>query len=264
MEAKINHLRLLKYLFGMVVVGSILGIENSQEFGCIMGLEMLSVGNLIFLLLSSSLLYTAIKSNNSKLAIKVLVLETTIWIVKYILYKGGYITGFGGTANPINVVYDFISIGLRIWILLILTKKIKYKIAISVLTSILLVVLKINLFALPWYTKYMWELEDKQTEQQKIELIGKYTGTIRKLSNNKIEQIELKIDTAKLEFLDGEPFNLEQEYFFNLNYPNIGGIRTDKGMIYDLYIDKLDKDSLIFHLEDMSKKEYLLSLKTKR
>ena len=137
----------------MVVIGSILGIENSQALGCMIGLQMLSIGNLIFLTTSVALLTIAMKSNNSNVALKLLLIETVIWVTKYLFYKGGYITGFGGTANPINVVYDFVAIAFRIWFVLSLSKYAKCKISGGVILALLLVIIKIHFFALPWFTK---------------------------------------------------------------------------------------------------------------
>ncbi len=248
----------------MVIVGSVIGLENSQAFGCVIGLEMLSIGNLIFLIISSILLYKAIKTNDPKIVIKLVAFETIIWIAKYLFYKGGYVTGFGGTANPINVIYDFVAIGIRIWVLILLLSKSKYSLIGAIISSLLLVILKINVFAFPWFTKTMWELEDKRTEKQKTEIVGNYSGTILQLSNNQVRQIELRIDTAKLTFINDQPFNFKKEYHFGLDYPNIGGIATDQGLEYDVSIEKMNKDSLIIYFEDMLEKKYKLKLKTER
>ena len=139
----------------MVVIGSIMGIENSQAFGCVVGLEIISIGNLIFLLISTTILYKAIQTTDSKFVFKLVILETIIWITKYLFYKGGYVTGFGGTANPTIVVYDFIAIGLRFWILFSISNQLKFKLVGSFLTSILFVALKIYVFAFPWFSKPM-------------------------------------------------------------------------------------------------------------
>ena len=140
----------------MVIIGSILGIENSQAFGCVGGLEMLSIGNLIFLIISSTILYKAIKTSDLKIVFRLMILEGIIWIAKYIFYKGGYVTGFGGTANPTNVVYDFIAVGLRTWILLSILTNRKFKLIATILASIFFVVLKIYVFAFPLFTKTIW------------------------------------------------------------------------------------------------------------
>lgn len=248
----------------MVVIGSIVGIENSQAFGCVTGLEMISLGNLVFLIISSILLYRAIKTSDSKILYKLLILETIIWIAKYLFYKGGYVTGFGGTANPTNVVYDFIAIGFRLWIILSISNYHKFKLITSVLVSVLFVVLKIYVFAFPWFSRTMWELEDKRTEKQRIEILGNYTGTINQISNNEKRPIELRIDSNQMSIINEQPFNLKEDYHFGLDYLNIGGIGTENGLEYDISIEKLDEDSLILNFEYMYEIKYNLKLKTER
>ena len=198
MKKRTDIKKLLKSLLGIIVIGSIVGIENSQALGCVTGLEMISLGNLIFLTISSMLIIRAIQTSDSKILYKLLILETIIWIAKYLFYKGGYATGFGGTGNPTNVIYDFIAIGLRLWILLSISNHQKLKLITAISVSIFFVVLKIYVFAFPWFTKTMWELEDKRTEKQKIEILGNYSGSINQISNNQQEPIKLRIDSNQL------------------------------------------------------------------
>jgi len=254
----------LKLLLGMVVIGSIIGIENSQDFGCVIGLEMLSVGNLIFLIISAILIFMSINTRNSNLIIKLLVTETIIWVLKYLFYKDGYMTGFGGTENPINVVYDFIAIGLRIWILLRLVNSSKLNFIGALVIPTLIVALKINIFALPWFSTKMWELEDKRTDKQRIQLIGNYNGTINEISNKQLESIKIRIDSQMMTIETKQHLNLKEKYNFNLDYPNFGGIGTDNRQEYKIEIEKFDKDSLIMKFEEFHDEKYRLKLKTER
>lgn len=254
----------MKFLLGMVVVGSIIGIENSQAFGCVVGLEMLSIGNLIFLIISSVLIIQAIKTTDKKIRINLLAIELAIWILKYLFYKGGYITGFGGTPNPINMIYDFIAIGFRIWILISLVNRNKIKLIGSLLIPIIIVSLKINVFAFPWFSKKMWELEDERTEKQRIELIGNYSGTISQLSSEQVKPIMLRIDSNLISIRAEQPFNLKEKYNFYLEYPNSGGMGNGNGQEYEVIIEKLNEDSLIMKFAEMDEEKYKLKLKTER
>jgi len=248
----------------MVIIGSILGIENSQDFGCIIGAHLFSISNLIFLIISSILLYKALKSKNPRTVLLLVSIESGIWIIKYFLYKGGYVTGFGGTANPLNVMYDFTAIGIRIFLLLILATQTKQKLLIASVSSLIIVVIKINLFAMPWFTQKKWELEDNKSSRQRTEIIGNYSGNIVRLSDNKIEPLNLTIDSTHLRIQKNPPFAFEKDYFFGIDYPNRGIIATKGGIEYDMKIDRFEEDSLVFYLEDMLIKEYFVKLKTER
>lgn len=264
MKLKGNYKTPIKILLGLILLGSIIGIENSQAFGCMNGLEMISIGNLIFFLISSFLLYKAIKTSDPKLVFILVLIETIIWILKYVFYKGGYITGFGGTPNPLNVVYDFTAIIIRIWLLLRLSNKIKHTILLSISTALILVILKINIFATPVYSKIMWKLEDKRTDKQRTEIVGKYNGKIIELSTNEEAQIIIEIDSSKLLFVNKQVFNLKKEYYFNLDYLDTGVISNNTHQEYEFKIEKLDKDSLIFILEDNFEQKFTIKLKTER
>lgn len=223
-----DHKTQLKSLLGLVLVGSILGIENSQAYGCLFDLQLLSVGNLIFLFISFGLLFSAIKTKDSNFAFKLVLIETIIWIAKYILYKGGYVTGFSASANPVNVIYDFVSIAFRFFILFTLSKKIKLKITASIIASVIIVALKINLFATPWFTKKMWDYREKQTQTQRTELVGVYRGTIQQLSSAQTAEVNIRINSTSLIIKGSPPFKLYNEYKFNLDYPNHGSIKVNQ------------------------------------
>jgi hypothetical protein len=185
-------------------------------------------------------------------------------VFKYFLYKGGYITGFGGTANPINVVYDFISIGFRFLIIKNLISQTRLKIIGALLISTLIVAIKINVFAFPLFLKIMWELEDKRTEEQRIQLLGNFSGTIRQLSTHQEKPIKLSIDSNLLSIGMEPPFNLKEKYNFNLNYFSYGEIGTKNGLEYEILIEKINDDSLVMKFTDFYKEKYKLRLKTER
>lgn len=264
MSKSISVEAIIKFLIGMVIVGSVIGIENSQSFGCVIGLEMLSISNLFFLIISSTLLFFALKSNSQKRVSALIAIEFSIWILKYLIYKGGYITGYGGTPNPINVTYDFIAITLRFLLLFKIVSQIKRKWIYAILISVIMVTVKVNLFALPWFTKKLWEIEDKNADKQRTEIIGEYIGNITQLSDNQTSRIEIKIDTSQLKIRNAPPFELKKEYLFEIDYPNTGYIGTNEGLVYDVKIENIKDDSLVFYLEDMLNKVYLVKLKTER
>jgi hypothetical protein len=247
----------------MVIVGSILGIENSQAWGCVLGLEMLSFGNLIFFIISLVLLLKAYKSDNQKTAILFLAIETGIWIIKYILYKGGYVTEYGGTPNSINVVYDFIAIGSRTFLLLVYAANLRNALLPAILSSILIVAVKINLFALPLFTQKMWEIEEKNSIIRRTELIGKYEGKIYQFSDSLTDQIKIVIDTTHLKIIEDSPFALMEKYRLEMYSQNNGSIGNNEQM-FDIEIEKLNNDSLVFYLVDMLNKQYLVRMKHER
>lgn len=264
LKFKVKYRVLLKCLLGMVVVGSLIGIENSQSFGCLSGLEMLSIGNLIFFSISSMILYKAFKSENQASVLILVAIESIIWILKYFFYKGGYVTGYAGAPSFINSSYDFLAIIFRSYLLLSLITQSKFKLISSILISVILVAIKINLFALPWFTKKKWELEDDRTRMQRTEIVGSYAGSIIQLADTLSLPIYLDIDSNQLTIKNEPPFDFRKNYLFSLSFPNFGSIGTDSFSDFTVIINKFDKDSLVLFLEEGGESDYLLRLNTER
>lgn len=247
----------------MVLVGSIIGFENSQQFGCVIGLEMLSLSNVIFLMIALVLLIGINKSENIETKFFLCKIEFGIWIGKYFLYKGGYIFGFSGEPNLLNVTYDFIAIGLRMFLLMTLLGTRKNYLIPSVLLAVI-ILLKINCFALPWYTSYVWSQEEELRQDQRIELVTKYSGEIINLENQRKSELSIRIDKSRMLFLNKSFKVIKHEYQFDIEYPDFGMLRTKEGKSFQVDIQKMDGDSLIFYLENWAEKEYLVSLKNER
>jgi hypothetical protein len=261
---KITTDKIINFLIGMVLIGSIIGIENSQAFGCVIEFEMLSLSNLLFLMISLILFISIKKTQNLNTKIILCSIELAIWIGKYFFYKGGYISGFSGEPNIFNVVYDFSAISVRMLLLIKLVNIIENYLIPSLIVTVLIVVIKINFFALPWYTSYIWALEDKASIDQRVELIGDYYGEIVELESQSKSALKIQIDSTKMIFLNKSFRNLKDEYRFNIEYLNSGILGSNNEMNFQIRFEKIEEDSLIFYIEDMHEKKYLVKMKTKR
>jgi len=250
-----------KVLLVMLTLGAITGFENSQAFGDMIGFEMLTISNWVFFCISLVLFLMIKRTDRIGVKILLCVLELGIWIAKYFFYKGGYIAGFAGTPNIINVFYDSIALILRVVLLLSLLDKKAWFILPGVASVILIVLIKINCFALPWFTSYQRAKEDEFANKQRIEIIGNYKGEITKLESHEKLNIEIRIDSTKMYFLNESFDSLRNQYQYSIMYHNYGGLYSTNGNGFELEVKKMNEDSLVFHLSDMMHESFEVRLK---
>lgn len=253
-----TYKKLLSFLIGMVIIGSILGIENSQAFGCVVGLDMLTFSNLFWMLFSVVILYLAMKSRDVQTTKFLILVELVVWILKLFFYKGGYITGFAGGPDDLIMLYDFMAISLRGWILLKLAFRLNFSWLVSVLGAASVVAIKVYFFALPFYTKVLWGLEDKKAKKQRIELMGTYQGVV--WMDSVKTDIQVIIDGTKMKMKTEKAIGLKEEYPFEMRFPNYGYFETSDGSI-EVHLVKVNKDSLVFSIRKDFEHEYLMRLK---
>lgn len=157
--------RLITFLMGMVILGSFFDLENSIQGGCIVGLSLFAPGNWIFLFFSVAMFIGILKSNSQKKAIFLCLIELIVWILKVLIYKGRYIFGFAGGPSFVHIGYDSLALYLRMELLRrLLVKNTHYRYFAIAITTLLIIV-KINFFALPPYTEYRWRLADQRLER---------------------------------------------------------------------------------------------------
>jgi hypothetical protein len=158
--------------------------------------------------------------------------------------------------------YDFFALSLRIILLFTLVSGVKMKMIKALIISAILVCVKIYFFALPWFSKMTCELDEKKVKKQRIEMIGTYSGEIRGSSNILKSKLNVTIDTSRMIF-DGQlPKELNSEYLFDLDFINVGYLATIAGAYYEIEIDKMNKDSLIFIIYETLDVNYTVKLKT--
>jgi hypothetical protein len=93
-------------------------------------------------------------------------------------------------------------------------------------------------------------------------MIGTYSGEIRGSSNILKSKLNVTIDTSRMIF-DGQlPKELNSEYLFDLDFINVGYLATIAGAYYEIEIDKMNKDSLIFIIYETLDVNYTVKLKT--
>lgn len=252
--------KLIRVILLMTVIGSITGFENSQAYGCIYGLEMLSISNVLFATFSIVILVKIKNSGNQKLKQKLLLVELLVWIVKLQFYKGGYVTGFGGDPNIINISYDFAAIGLRTFLLLLLFDFKKIVIPLTLLVALTSSILKTKIFPLPAYTKFMWYLDDISAKKQRSQTIGDYQGEIYQFADSLTLPASITIDSTRMRFNTNTFKELAKSYYFYIDFPNNGALGTGTHSIYEVEIEKKNADSLILVLGEIYEPIFKLSL----
>lgn len=272
----LNEKNLFLILLSSILIGYITDLDNTDRWGCIITFNPFSFQSIAGAILSFGLIYWAYKSSNRRLKKYICLTETFFWISKLIIFKGGYVSGFGGTPDFLVVTYDLMSIAIRIALIFILFEIINLRFIKLVTISLVLIFIKINTFSTPLWMVYE-ENKNLKYVQQKIEnLKGEWNGEV--IYKN---IIEVKIDSL---LIDGqmisysaieydtiitkskETVKIDKNYFYFSNHtklnekwklflysPTYGDLNTesnDKG--FQIIFNKTKSDSLNFELENYS------------
>ncbi|MFK7807535.1 MAG: hypothetical protein AB8F74_06975, partial [Saprospiraceae bacterium] len=175
-------------------------------------------------------------------------LELIFWGLKLILHKGGYAVGFGGGPDPIVFSYDLIAILTRLFLFIHLFEV--HKVNALKVTAVGLVVLglKAFMFAAPVSLNYQEKWNKESANATRKEMVGSWVGSMRS-DHNKIDS-EVIINSTTFTIIRPDTFS--GDYFLELDNAVSGQIsRKSPTTSMWIYIDKIEKDSLVFDLSDL-------------
>lgn len=113
-DARFNTGNLLKVLIGWTLLGFVSTFENTTSWGCILLDEpIFSSSNILLSSVSLALLIVAFYAPKRRTVRLVACLEIGYWLFKFLFYKAGYAVGFGGSPDPIVMLFDITSIYWR-------------------------------------------------------------------------------------------------------------------------------------------------------
>ena len=262
---RLNENTGFKFLLGWIIFGFVARLDYSDAWGCIIGLEpILEPKNILFSTISFALIFRAFRAGNMKLKKTLLGIELLYWIAKLIIFKGGYVVGYGGIPDFTIVFYDLVAILARLFILSQILKVNQFKFAKIGMTALLVLGIKISIFATPMSMIYEERKAFEEAQEIRKELIGDWSGKVTKSEDEEIkfeENVNIRIDSTNI-YLDSIG-GLKRNYKLILEYPEYGLLsETGEYHDYSLSIQKRNKDSLIMRIDDVFK-EYEFKLKKK-
>jgi len=262
---RLNENTGFKFLLGWIIFGFVARLDYSDTWGCIIGLEpILEPRNILFSTISFSLIFWALRTGNTKLKKTLLGIELLYWIAKLTIFKGGYVVGYGGIPDITIVFYDLVAILARLFILSQILKINQFKFAKIGLAALLILVIKISIFATPISMIYEERKAFEEAQEIRKELIGDWNGKVIKSEDEEVkfeEQINIRIDSTNI-YLDSIN-GLRGSYKLILEYPEYGLLsETGEYHDYSLSIQKRNKDSLVMSIDDIFKR-YEFRLKKK-
>jgi len=142
-------------LIGLLIIGSFLGLYYTDRYGCIVTWEPFEIKNILFSAISLTLLLLSFFSKKRTIKRAFLLSELLFWILTLFLFKGGYVVGFIGTADPYISFYDTVTLALRLIILNSLLRTNINRVYLLICT-IVIMSLKIYVFPIP-YSFYVEE-----------------------------------------------------------------------------------------------------------
>ena len=183
-------------------------------------------------------------------------MELVYWIAKLIIFKGGYVVGYGGTPDITIVFYDLVATMARLFILSQILRVNQYKFAKIGIVALLVLGIKISIFATPISMVYEERQAYEAAKEIRKELIGNWNGKVVKSEDEEIkfeENVNIRIDSLNI-YMDSIA-GLERKYSFILEYPEYGLLsKTGEYHDYSLSIEKQDEDSLVMTIDDVFKK----------
>ena len=257
---KLNQNTAFKFLLGWIVFGYILGLNYAGDFGCIVGYDpILEPKKTLFFVISFGLIFLAFITKNIKFKKIFLAIELSFWILKLMIFKGGYSSGFSGVPIIDIVFYDLVAIIVRGFILSELLRIKQFRLVKIGIIALLILGIKISIFEYPIYMNY--RLRDTFEEEQAIrkELIGEWNGMVKSVGLEIEKQIKIDIDSSYiyLDSIDG----FSEKYQLILDYSDHGimtGAEVDHNC--SVWIHKHNRDSLVMIISDFTN-EYEFRLK---
>ncbi len=252
---ELNEKNGFKFLLGWLIFGFFLRLDYSDNWGCVVGLEPFwELRNVLFSTISIGLIYWAFKTENQNLKKIICLTELTFWISKLIIFKGGYVVGFGGTPDISIVFYDLSSALARLFILSQIIKIQRFKFFKIAIVALLIMGIKIEAFSTPIYMVYEENQSIEKAKEIRHEIIGNWKGDYQKM---KYEEI-LKSDKAKIEIDSNSIFftnieGMESEYKLILEYSRHGRIYKKGFRSFEVSIEDYETKSMILRLDDFEK-----------
>ena len=149
---RLNEKNSFLFLLGWITLGFIAKLDYSDAWGCIIIIKpILEPRNILFSIISFGLIFLAFNTKNQKLKKILSFTELIYWITKLVIFKGGYAVGFGGIPDITIVFYDLVSILLRFFLIFQIIKVDRFKFLKIALLSLLVLGIKIEVFATPIY-----------------------------------------------------------------------------------------------------------------
>ena len=245
---------ILKTLIGFLGFGFLTSLDYTNMFGCVISIEPFWIyKQSVFTIISITLFSYILRSNKILLKQKLILGEAFFWILRIILFKGGYATGLGGDwVNPIVFGYDIISAVLRLCLIFKTFNLSKTKQFYLLGFIILLFFIKIEFFRMPPMTI----LFDKQDQAKALilrkEMIGNYSGSMKEEGDNQnlsYKKVKVQIDKDSV-YISNIDY-LDDAYSFVLEYPDYGWFMSNS-KFYSISIDKFKNNNLNFTLDDVS------------
>lgn len=137
-------------LIAWIVFGFFAQLDYSDNWGCIVIHQPFwELKNILFSSISIGLILWAFKTENQSLKKLLCFTELMYWIFKLIAFKGGYVFGFGGLPNETIVLYDFIAVLARLFVISQIMNVQRFKLLKITFLAVLILAIKINFFATP-------------------------------------------------------------------------------------------------------------------
>ena len=259
----LNEKNGFKFLLGWLILGFFLRLDYSDNWGCVVGLEPFwESRNILFSAISIGLIYWAFKTENQNLKKILCLTELVYWISKLMIFKGGYVVGFGGGSDPVIVFYDLVAAHLRLYIIsqIINVQRLKFfKIAI---VALIIMGIKIEMFSTPPFMVYKENQAIERAKEIRKEIIGEWKGNYQKLEYEEIlksDEVKIRIDSDSIFITDVE--GLESEYKLILEYSGYGIIYKEGFRSFEVSIENHESNSMTIRLDDF---ENIYKLKLKK
>lgn len=137
-------------LIGLLIIGFLLNLDNSNRFGCIIGVEpIFELKNILFSTISITFVLLSFFAKKKTIKLMFISLELLFWILKLFLFKGGYAVGIIGTADIYISIYDFTTLILRLFIINSLLNMNINQVYVLICTIIIMFI-KIYIYPLPY------------------------------------------------------------------------------------------------------------------
>jgi len=243
----INENNSFIFLLVWIVYGFFEGLDYTERFGCIVDFEpIFSAENISYSTISFILILSAFLIKIPRFKKVLFSTELIYWISKLMIFKGGYVVGIGGVPDSSILLFDFISILLRLYIL---TKIFKFNFAKIENIALLIIGIKVLVFYVPMYDIYKRNKEIEKAKIVRKEIIGEWIGKIKIVKDNrttfeKVRKIKIDSDSIKFDNIDG----FKSQYQLLLDYSNYGELINENDFFpIDLSLNS-QKDSLIIQM----------------
>jgi hypothetical protein len=197
-------------LLAWIIIGFFFNLDYNDRWGCIVTHQpIFNKHNIIFS--ASALIFTILGRISKKALLKrsIHIIELIFWITRLMIYKGGYAVGFTGSPADTIVIYDFITLLLR----LIVIRNTGIKIRALYLSIVALIIILIKIFVFPTQQTINWEYEES------------------------LENSKLTIENMQGSWIG---VSIIEEYVNDTVTGNIDSIEAEKKLIY-----MISKDTLI-------------------